>query len=141
MRAHYNHLDPFLTEDGAATMLRLAENFSSFGPYANEAENDGIGEELPQRFDAAFNYIAHGMDGSENKDDARTAAAKGAAERLRPILSTTMTTLVGLVPLALSSPKWMPLCAAIICGLITGTISAFVFIPSAYYLLTKDKAS
>ena len=35
MRAHYNHLDPFLTEDDAATMLRLAENFGSFGPYAN----------------------------------------------------------------------------------------------------------
>ena len=54
MRAHYNHLDPFLTEDDAATMLRLAENFGSFGPYANEGENDGIGEDLPQRFDAAF---------------------------------------------------------------------------------------
>ena len=76
MRAHYNHLDPFLAEDDAATMLRLAENFGSFGPYANEAENDGIGEDLPQRFDAAFNYIAHGMDGRENKDDARTAAAR-----------------------------------------------------------------
>ena len=66
MRAHYNHLDPFLTADDAETMLRLAENFGSFGPYANEAENDGIGEQLPQRFDAAFNYIAHGIDGSEN---------------------------------------------------------------------------
>ena len=76
MRAHYNHLDPFLTADDAETMLRLAENFQSFGPYANEAENDGIGEQLPQRFDAAFNYIAHGIDGSENTDDMHTAAAR-----------------------------------------------------------------
>jgi hypothetical protein len=76
MRAHYNHLAPFLSADDANTMLRLAEHFGSFGPYANEAENDGIGEELPQRFDAAFNYIAHGMDGSENQDDMHTAAAR-----------------------------------------------------------------
>lgn len=76
MRAHYNHLDPFLTAEDADTMLRLAENFQSFGPYANEAENDGIGEDLPQRFDAAFNYIAHGIDGSENQDDMHTAAAR-----------------------------------------------------------------
>ena len=37
MRAHYNHLDPFLSTEDADSMLRLAENFGSFGPYANEA--------------------------------------------------------------------------------------------------------
>ncbi len=76
MRAHYNHLDPFLTAADADTMLRLAENFGSFGPYANEAENDGLGEKLPQRFDAAFNYIANGIDGGGNKDDATTAFSR-----------------------------------------------------------------
>ena len=64
------------------------------------------------------------------------AAAKGSAERLRPILSTTVTTLVGLVPLALSSPQWTPLCMSIIFGLLAGTISAFLFIPSAYLVLS-----
>ena len=36
----------------------------------------------------------------------RQAAARGAADRLRPIVSTTITTVVGLVPLSLSSPMW-----------------------------------
>ncbi len=30
MRAHYNHLDPFLTEDDAATMLRSGREFRQF---------------------------------------------------------------------------------------------------------------
>ena len=76
MRAHYNHLDPFLAADDADTMLRLAENFGSFGPYANEAENQGIGENLPQRFDAAYNYIANGIDGGGNEEDFKTAASR-----------------------------------------------------------------
>lgn len=67
------------------------------------------------------------------------AAAQGAADRLRPIVSTTITTLVGLVPLALSSPQWMPLCSAIIFGLIAGTLFAFIVIPSAYTLLSSRK--
>ena len=76
MRAHYNHLDPFLAADDANTMLRLAENFGSFGPYANEGENEGIGEALPQRFDAAYNYIANGIDGGGNEEDFKTAASR-----------------------------------------------------------------
>ena len=68
----------------------------------------------------------------------RLAAAKGSAERLRPILSTTITTLVGLIPLALSSAQWMPLCAAIIFGLLAGTVSAFIVVPAAFYVVNKD---
>ena len=41
-----------------------------------EALNDGIGESLPQRFDAAFNYIQHGIDGLGNSDDVTTAAQR-----------------------------------------------------------------
>ena len=69
----------------------------------------------------------------------REAAAKGAAERIRPILSTTLTTIVGLIPLALSDPMWMPLCSAIIFGLLVSTISGQLVIPCLYFLFTKDK--
>ena len=47
-----------------------------FRTYAEEALNDGIGESLPQRFDAAFNYIQHGIDGLGNSDDVTTAAQR-----------------------------------------------------------------
>ena len=74
MPAHYKHMNPFLSSDHADNMLRIAENFESFGTYADEASNDGLGEQLPQRFDAAYNYIQKGIDGAGNKDDFTTAA-------------------------------------------------------------------
>jgi len=66
-----------------------------------------------------------------------TAAANGAADRLRPIVGTTITTLVGLVPLALSDPMWFPLCMAIIFGLLASTMVAMVVVPSMYLLVSK----
>lgn len=65
----------------------------------------------------------------------RQAAARGASDRLRPIISTTLTTTVGLVPLALSDPMWMPLCSAVIFGLLAATGIALVVIPCMYLLL------
>lgn len=67
-----------------------------------------------------------------------SAAADGAADRLRPILSTTATTIVGLVPLAISSPMYRPLCLAIIFGLFTSTILSLVVVPALYLLLTRE---
>ena len=74
MHAIYSHMAPFLAADDATAMLRIAESLDSFGTYADEASNDGLGEKLPQRFDAAFNYIAHGIEGAGNADDRRTAS-------------------------------------------------------------------
>jgi len=70
----------------------------------------------------------------------RDAAARGASDRLRPILSTTITTVVGLIPLALSDPMWMPLCTAIIFGLLAATFTSLLIIPCLYVLLTRDAA-
>ena len=64
------------------------------------------------------------------------AAARGGSERLRPIISTTITTIVGLVPLSFSSPMWMPLCNAIIFGLVASTIISLILVPSLFLLLT-----
>jgi len=69
----------------------------------------------------------------------REAAARGAADRLRPILSTTITTLVGLTPLAMSDPSWMPLCMAIIFGLLAATAISLMVIPCLYMLLTPEQ--
>ena len=66
----------------------------------------------------------------------RLAAAKGAADRLRPVLTTSITTIIGLIPLALSDPTWMPLCNAIIFGLLAATFIALLVVPCLYLLLT-----
>lgn len=69
----------------------------------------------------------------------KESAARGAADRLRPIVSTTVTTVVGLIPLSLSNPMWMPLCNAIIFGLISATLISQLVVPCLYLLLTPDR--
>ncbi len=61
-----------------------------------------------------------------------SAAANGVSDRLRPIL----TTIIGLISLALSAPTWMPLCSAIIFGLIAATLIALIVIPCLYVQFT-----
>jgi hypothetical protein len=60
MTATYRMFDPLLAEADARTMVDLCEAFGSYGMYSEEALNDGIGEGLPQRFDAAFNFVKTG---------------------------------------------------------------------------------
>lgn len=66
------------------------------------------------------------------------AAAEGAATRLRPILTTSITTVVGLVPLAIGSPMYAPLCYAIIFGLVASTLLSIIIVPCLYLLLTSE---
>jgi len=66
------------------------------------------------------------------------AAAEGAATRLRPILTTSITTVVGLVPLAIGSPMYAPLCYAIIFGLVASTALSLIIVPCLYLLLTRE---
>ena len=71
--------------------------------------------------------------------DLQTAAARGGADRLRPILTTSITTIVGLTPLALSDPMWTPLCSAIIFGLTAATVISLLLIPCLYLLFSSSK--
>ena len=76
MGAKYTHHDPFLSPQQADAMLRLAESFGSFGTYADEASSEGLGEQLPQRFDVGLHYVSAGIDGQGNEDDEDTAASR-----------------------------------------------------------------
>ncbi len=73
--------------------------------------------------------------------DVRHAAAMGASDRLRPIITTSITTVVGLFPLALSDAKWFPLCMAIIFGLVSATLIALLVVPGLYLQLTPKTAT
>ncbi|PJC48963.1 MAG: multidrug transporter AcrB, partial [Candidatus Omnitrophica bacterium CG_4_9_14_0_2_um_filter_42_8] len=64
------------------------------------------------------------------------AVTQSGRERLRPVLMTTVTTLVGLVPLALSrgegSETWNPLGITMIGGLTVSTFITMLFVPTLY---------
>ncbi len=73
----------------------------------------------------------------------KEAIIEGASARLRPILMTTATTCLGLLPLAMGfgegSQLQAPMAITIIGGQITGTFLLLLAIPSIYKTLTRDK--
>ena len=71
----------------------------------------------------------------------REAVVKGGRTRLRPILMTSLTTLVGLLPMALGigtgSEANAPLARAVIGGLAVSTVLTLLFIPTLYVMLEE----
>jgi HAE1 family hydrophobic/amphiphilic exporter-1 len=59
-------------------------------------------------------------------------------DRLRPILMTTITTLLGLLPMAISSSEgsnlWSPLAITVGGGLVSSTILTLLIVPSVYVM-------
>ncbi len=68
----------------------------------------------------------------------REAASRGAADRLRPIVTTSVTTIVGLLPLAISQEMWLPLSTTVIGGLLVVTFLALLIVPCLYLLFTPE---
>ncbi|MEZ4319922.1 MAG: efflux RND transporter permease subunit [Myxococcota bacterium] len=67
------------------------------------------------------------------------AVAEAIRLRLRPILLTTLTTVAGMVPLALSdSALWPPLAWAMISGLLASTALTLIAVPALYTVLFDD---
>ncbi len=64
------------------------------------------------------------------------AVTQGGKDRLRPVLMTTITTLVGLLPLALArgegSESWNPLGITMLGGLTVSTFITMLFVPTLY---------
>ncbi len=69
----------------------------------------------------------------ENKRSLRDSIVEAAAVRLRPIVLTTVTTVIGMIPLTTASPLWGPLAFAIMFGLTFAMILTLVFIPVFFY--------
>ncbi len=66
------------------------------------------------------------------------AVILGSRDRLRPILMTTLTTLLGLMPMAISSQEgsnlWSPLAITVIGGFTSSTILTLLIVPSCYVM-------
>jgi HAE1 family hydrophobic/amphiphilic exporter-1 len=74
---------------------------------------------------------------------ARAAMAEAGRRRLRPILMTTLTTVLALVPLALGvgegADAQAPLARTVVGGLATSTLVTLVLIPAVYVLIHRDE--
>lgn len=66
----------------------------------------------------------------------RTAVIDGGKSRLRPVVMTTLTTILGMVPMAVGSGQgsemWKPMGVAVIGGLTFSTILTLLFVPVLY---------
>lgn len=67
------------------------------------------------------------------------AIADAGRSRLEPILLTSITSILGLVPITLSNPLWRGLGGAIISGLLFSGGIMLIYIPVMYYTLNREK--
>jgi hydrophobic/amphiphilic exporter-1 (mainly G- bacteria), HAE1 family len=75
----------------------------------------------------------------------REAVALGPRVRLRPVLMTTLATLIGLIPMAaklgIGSESYAPLARAVIGGLAVSAAQTIFLVPACYLLLHRQKGS
>ena len=73
------------------------------------------------------------------------AVITGCSRRLRPILMTTLTTLFGMLPMALMRQEgyemWRPLGVTIVGGLSVSAIISLIIVPAIYVLFSKKGIS
>jgi len=73
----------------------------------------------------------------------RDAVAVASRLRLRPILMTSLATILGLIPMALGteagSEQYAPLARAIIGGLLVSVVVTVYLVPAAYFLIHQKK--
>lgn len=71
----------------------------------------------------------------------RKAVINGGESRLRPVVMTTLTTILGMVPMAVGTGQgaemWRPMGVAVIGGLTLSTILTLLFVPSLYYIFAS----
>ncbi len=74
----------------------------------------------------------------------RDAVIEGCAARMRPVLITTVTTILGLLPMAIGIPQksisWSPMAVAFVAGLSSATLLALLIIPVEYELFEKIRS-
>ncbi|MGF1508715.1 MAG: efflux RND transporter permease subunit [Myxococcota bacterium] len=123
-------------------LVLIGANFglALFGAYFDFTAMLGV-------FSLAGIIINNGIVLIDRVDEARHAGATvneavvdAGLARARPIIMTTITTVVGLIPLALSGGEfWFGMSIVIMCGLAVGTILTLGFVPVLYSLLFRGR--
>ena len=127
-----------------ALLIFLAIPFSFFGVFALLTATDN-----PLSFLVTVGFIALIgvavnntillVDAANRARDAGATAGEAIQEavtrRFRPLVATTLTTVVGLLPLSLSDPFWESLGFTLIGGLVSSTALVLVAFPSFYLAL------
>ncbi len=70
-------------------------------------------------------------------EDRRAAMSSALSTRFRPLLATTLTTIAGLLPLALLDPFWESLAVTIIGGLLSSTLLVLLALPFFWMALDR----
>lgn len=72
----------------------------------------------------------------------RKAVIHGCKSRLRPVVMTTLTTILGMVPMAFGTGQgaetWAPMGVAVIGGLTFSTILTLLFVPTLYCVFAAN---
>jgi len=72
----------------------------------------------------------------------RHAVIRGGESRLRPVLMTSITAILGMLPLAIShgegAEMWAPMAVVVIGGLTVSTMLTLVFVPALYTIFAKN---
>lgn len=76
---------------------------------------------------------------SNDNTDLVHTVAEAATSRLRPIFLTTVTTVIGMIPLSRISDFWSPLAFAIMFGLAFAMVLTLIMVPVLYYRAEKKK--
>jgi multidrug efflux pump subunit AcrB len=69
----------------------------------------------------------------------QSAISDASASRVEPIMLSSLTTIMGLIPITISDPLWRGLGGAIISGLTVSGIIMLIFIPVVYYSWFKGE--
>ena len=73
----------------------------------------------------------------------RDAIVEGGRQRLRPVMITTCTTVLGMMPMATShgdgSATWRPLGLVVVGGLAVASLVSMVLVPTLYYIVERHR--
>ena len=79
----------------------------------------------------------------ERGSNVADAVIEGGKSRLRPVLMTSLTTVLGMVPMAMGigegSEIWQPMGISVVGGLLMSTILTLFIVPSLYAMLQGRK--